>query len=90
MSDHPSLDAIREEERKVRAAVKERLVGYILAAFGFVAGLAWNNAITGAIDHFFPKAGSGVIAQFIYAIVLTVAVAVVAYYISRLFVEEKK
>ncbi|MEK9171243.1 MAG: DUF5654 family protein, partial [Patescibacteria group bacterium] len=34
--------------------VREKTTGYILAAFGLVAGLAWNDAIKSTIDRFFP------------------------------------
>lgn len=79
------LDKIKQEQKQVRGAIKERLVGSILAALGLVVGLAWNDAIKSAIESIFPAATSGIIIKFIYAIVLTVAIAVLAYYISRFF-----
>ena len=88
MANLYDLERIREEERKVRAAVKERIVGYILAALGLVAGLAWNSAFTAAIKEIFPNTGNGIIAQFIYAMVLTVVVAVIAYYMARFFADK--
>ena len=90
MPDQSHLDKLREEQRRLRAEVQERTVGYILAALGLVAGLAWNNAIMASIKAVFPGTGSGVLAQFIYAVVLTIFVAVAAYYISKFLIKEKK
>lgn len=90
MLDHETLQKIREEERRVRSAVKERLVGYVLAALGLVAGLAWNDAIKSFIDSVFPATGTGLIAKFVYAAVLTLFIAVAAYYLSRLVDQEQK
>ncbi len=94
MSDQPQhqshIDKLREEQRRLRAEVRERTVGYILAALGLVAGLAWNNAVMALIKAVFPGTGSGVLAQFIYAVVLTVIVAIAVYYISKFFAAKKK
>lgn len=91
MIDNIHLEKIKEEERKVRMAIQERLVGYILAAFGLVAGLAWNDVIKSFIEAIFPvSAINGLIARLIYAVILTVAIAVFAYYISKFFIQEKK
>ncbi|MDE2001502.1 MAG: hypothetical protein KGI60_02965 [Patescibacteria group bacterium] len=51
--------------------VKTQTIGYMLAAFGFVAGLAWNQAIKSLIDYLFPLNGNSILAQFLYAIIVT-------------------
>lgn len=56
---------------------------YIAAAFGLVAGLAWNEAIKELIDQYF-KASSNIISKFIYAVFVTIIVVAVTMYISRL------
>lgn len=48
----------------------EKLVFFITSAFGLIAALAWNNAITALIDRYIPK-GSTLISLFIYAIFIT-------------------
>jgi hypothetical protein len=40
----------KEKIDELRLKVREQTVNYILAAFGFVAGLAWNEAIKSLID----------------------------------------
>jgi len=68
--------------------VKERLVGYMTAAFGLVAALAWNDAVKALIDILYAVDKNTVTAKFIYAIVITIAVVVVSIYLSKL--SEKK
>ncbi|MBI3631359.1 MAG: hypothetical protein HY219_00635 [Candidatus Staskawiczbacteria bacterium] len=38
------LKKIKEEESRIRNEVKKHTIEYVLAAFGFVVGLAWNDA----------------------------------------------
>ena len=63
--------------------VKEKTTGYILAAFGLVAGLAWNDAIKSTIDRFFPLDQGNVIIKFAYALGITVAVVIAGWILSR-------
>jgi len=81
-----------EETKKIKTEVKKQVVGYILAAFGLVAGLAWNDAIKALIQHFFPGDKSSIPAQFVYALVITIVVVVIGIYLARLAadVAEKK
>lgn len=79
---------IREEERRVRREFKQRTSGYILAAFGLVAGLAWNEAIKSLIAYVFPAQQNTVAAQFIYAVVLTVILVLVTISMMRFFGED--
>jgi hypothetical protein len=57
--------------------VKGRAMTYIGTAFGLVAGLAWNEAITERINVLFPISKDSVWIKFIYAIILTIAVVIV-------------
>lgn len=53
------------------------MIGPASAAFGVVAALAWNAAITELFKQLLPGA-SGIVGLFVYAVVITVvAVAVV-------------
>jgi len=83
---HP--EKIREERHKVAMAVRQQTVGYILAALGLVAGLAWNDAIKSAIAAVFPASGNGIIAQFVYAFLVTLMVAILAYFITKFFMKD--
>ena len=81
----------REEVRKIKTEVRKQVSGYILAALGFVAGLAWNDAIKSLIDYFFPASENGGIwIKFLYAALITLIVVVLAMYISRVFVKEEE
>lgn len=62
---------------------------YITAAFGLVAGLAWNEAIKALLNLYF-KEGSNIISKFIYAVFITIIVVMVTMYIGRLENKLKK
>jgi len=66
--------------------VRDKTVGYILTAFGLVAGLAWNDAIKSSIDRFFPLDQGNIILKFIYALAITIIVVLIGWLLSR---EEK-
>ncbi len=69
----------------LRGEVKEKTLGYILAALGLVAGLAWNEAITALINVLFPLGKDTLLAKFIYAMVITVVLIVVTMWLVRIF-----
>lgn len=71
------FNKIKEGQARLRKEAIEKTVGYILAAFGLVAGLAWNEAIKALIDNFFPLDKNGIVIKFVYAILVTVIVVVV-------------
>jgi energy-converting hydrogenase Eha subunit A len=65
--------------------VRGRTFGYISAALGLVAGLAWNEAISAMIDAIFPLSKDTVWVKFLYAIIVTVAVVILIKYLDRMF-----
>jgi len=77
---------IRTEITGVKEEMRERTLGYILTAFGLVAGLAWNDAVKSFIEHVFPadQTGNTLKAKFIYAVIITTVVVLVSAYLSRL------
>jgi len=81
---------IKEEQAKLRKEVKEKTIGYILAAFGLVAGLAWNEAIKALIAVFFPNPGNDVLVKFLYAIIVTIVIVVITVYLIRLTQEKEE
>jgi len=83
------INRLREETRKIRREVKKQTVGYILAALGLVAGLAWNEAIRALIEQFFPGKNS-IEAKFLYAAVITIVVVVIGIYLARLSQEDQQ
>ncbi len=77
------LKKIDEEKKLLTKEVRERTLGYIVAAFSVVAGLAWNEAVKSLID-LLPQGKNTVFAKFAYAIVITLVVVVVTVYLGRL------
>jgi uncharacterized membrane protein len=68
------LKEIKKKSAELESSVREKTVGYITAAFGLVAGLAWNDAIKALIEKVFPGAGEGIFAKFGYALLITAIV----------------
>lgn len=83
---------IRTEITEVKEEMRERTLGYILTAFGLVAGLAWNDAVKSFIEQIFPadQTGNTLKAKFIYAIIITTVVVLVSAYLSRLSRKKKE
>lgn len=78
------LDNFKSESKKLGSEFREKGATYILAGFGLVAGLAWNEAIKGFIEEYFPLAsGGGLLAKFIYAIIITIVIVFVSIYILK-------
>ncbi|MEX2029097.1 MAG: DUF5654 family protein [Candidatus Paceibacterota bacterium] len=75
-----------EENKKetVKDKLKKQTMGYMMAAFGFVAALAWNDAIKALIELLFPFSNSGVWIKFFYAILATALVVLVGQYILKM------
>ena len=63
--------------------VRERTLGYLTAAFGLVAGLAWNEAIKALIEAVYPASRDSVTAKFLYALIVTAVVVAVTLYVFR-------
>lgn len=80
---------IKEKGREFEHEVFDKTSGYIIASFGLVAGLAWNEAIKAFIETFFPLQKDTLKAKFIYAVVVTLAVVFVSLYVSK-FLKKKK
>jgi C4-dicarboxylate transporter len=80
------LQRMKENQEKLRKDVLEKTIGYILTAFGFVAGLAWNDAIKALIDDLFPLDKNGIVVKFVYAVLVTLMVVMV----TILFVKKER
>lgn len=73
-----------QEKETFRHEVKGKSFGYISAALGLVAGLAWNDAITTLINKLFPLAKDAVPMKFVYAILITIVVVILITYLDKL------
>ncbi len=84
-----SLSKIKEHSIELRDEALKKVSGYIVAAFGLIIGLAWNDAIKSLIDYIFPQRDN-VWAKFIYAGALTIIMVLGAVFLVRLFRKDKK
>src|SRR5215210_7582794 len=84
------LEAAREKEEKVTPEVLDKFAELITVALGLVAALAWNTAIQNLFTMIFGKAGSALIGQFIYAIIITLIVIFATIAVSRAAERAKK
>ena len=84
------IRVLNEERRRIQSEVQERTATYITGAFGLVAGLAWNDAITGLIDYYVPLGQNTLAAKFIYAGVMTIIVVIITVYVVRFMSRQKK
>lgn len=82
------LEAVKEESARLRNEMRERTVGFIAAALGLVAGLAWNDAIKAGIEYLFPLGQNTLFAKFAYAIIVTLIAVVVTMSLVRFIKKE--
>jgi hypothetical protein len=66
-----------------RSAYLQTMISLASAAFGVVAALAWNSAITALVRQIF-GAGGQIVSLFIYAIVITLIAVFVMTSLGRL------
>lgn len=77
------VSKVRSEGEKIKKQIHERSVGYIVSAMGFVAGLAWNDAIKSTIEALVPLKENTVWAKLLYALIVTGVIAFVSAYLLR-------
>lgn len=85
----PNKKEKENELTRAQKVVRKKLIEFMSAAFALVAALAWNEAIKALIDAFIPEA-NGVLAKLLYAVCITVLVALVLYLFERSTSEEEK
>jgi Family of unknown function (DUF5654) len=66
-----------------RAAYLQTMISLAAAAFGVVAALAWNSAITALVKQIFGTGGQ-IVSLFIYAIVITIIAVIVMVNLGQL------
>jgi hypothetical protein len=86
----PIKGKIKEEAINLNQEIKKKIAGYITAAFGLVAGFAWNDAIRSSINYFFPVEKNSLWAKFIYAFAITFVLVVVSVYVVKIFSHKGK
>lgn len=83
-------EKLKKEISGIGNEVKQKVVGYILAALGLVAGLAWNDTIKALIEYLFPQDQNSIKAKAVYAVFITAIVVVISIYLSRIAAKDEK
>jgi len=83
------FEKIKKESEEIKKEIKQKTVGYIMAAFGLVAGLAWNEAIKSLIEYIFPLSPNTLLLKFIYAILITLVLVFISTYLVKLLKAEE-
>ena len=74
-----------KEIKELRLETLVKMTDLATAGFGLVAALAWNDAISDLFSKFLPKTtGGGIIAQILYAVLVTALVVFITVRLSRL------
>ena len=81
---------LEDEKNRVERDLRKITAGYIIAAFGFVAGLAWRDVSIALVEYLFPMSKDTILAKFIYAIIISIALAFVSIYVMRFIGKTKK
>lgn len=68
-----------KSEKTPAEELRAQIVGFVIAALGFVAGLAWNEAIKALIEAVVPIGTGGIVAKFAYAIAMTLILAIASW-----------
>jgi len=84
------LTKLKQKGKEFRKEVGQQTLGYIVAAFGLVAALAWNEAIKSLIEYLLPLGQNTLFAKLIYAIIITLLVVLVSVYLVRFSKKEDK
>ncbi|HEY2477055.1 MAG TPA: DUF5654 family protein [Candidatus Cybelea sp.] len=72
---------------EVKSSYIGTMIGLATVAFGLIAAGAWNKFISDVIALFL-KPGSGVVAELIYAVVITIIAIVVVQSLAKLAEKE--
>ena len=81
---------IKDKTGKFASEVWEKVAGYLLEAFGLVAGLAWNDAIRALIARYYTVESDSLLAQLAYAIIITILVVIVSIIFVKLSKRNEK
>lgn len=89
-NNNNQFEKIKSESSKISREVKEKTLGFIVTAFGLVAGLAWNEAIQSLIKSFFTIDKESIWAKLIYAILMTLLLVLITIFLARIFGKDKE
>ena len=69
----------------LKLEVMDKIVALMTAAFGFVAALAWNAAISKLMEDWLGTGGDQTMGLLIYAIIVTIVAVIAIVLISRTY-----
>jgi len=84
-----NIGKFKEHGTKISQEVKQKTLGFVITAFGLVAGLAWNEAIQAIIRQIFPLDKNSVVAKIIYAVLMTLLLVVMTVYLTKFIGADK-
>jgi len=79
---------LKNKTKEVGKEFRQKMISYILAAFGLVAALAWNDTIKSLIEHLFPLEKNNILIKFIYALIITFVIVIISISLAK-FSSEK-
>jgi hypothetical protein len=89
--ENKEKELTKKEQASLHVFFVEKVITLMTGAMGLVAALAWNDAIRKLFERIFGTQGSGgITAMFIYAAVVTAAVVIVTYRLTRFAEKVKK
>lgn len=77
------IKKIKDTSEKLKTETNNKISASILAAFGIVVGLAWNDAIQSLIS-LIPIQKNGVMAKCIYALFITIVLVFITLFFNRI------
>ncbi len=69
----------------MKLEIMDKIVALMTAAFGFVAALAWNEAISTLMVQWLGEGDDQVLGLLIYAVIVTVVAVIAIVLISRVY-----
>lgn len=69
----------------LKVEIMDKIVALMTAAFGFVAALAWNTAISKLMEDWLGTGGDQTLGLIIYAIIVTAVAVIAIVLISRVY-----
>ena len=69
----------------LKLEIMDKIVALMTAAFGFVAALAWNGAISALMTDWLGDGGDATLGLIIYAVIVTAVAVIAIVLISRVY-----
>ncbi len=69
----------------LKVEIMDKIVALMTAAFGFVAALAWNGAISKLMTDWLGEGGDNTLGLIIYAVIVTIVAVIAIVLISRTY-----